>query len=394
MKPAIVAVGYNRPDGMKRLLDSIGNATYEEQDITLVISIDESNKSNDVEKVALDFEWTHGNKIIRRFPERQGLRKHIIECGDLSETYGAVIILEDDLIVSKDFYKYVCEAHKKYSNNETICGVSLYSYKYNVFTHFEFDPFFTPFDVFLGQMAITWGESWTKEQWGKFKQWFLQHDNKLPKLNVNIPQHISGWTRSWGRYFVSYIVENDLFYVFPYQARSTCFSDYGEHNKTSIPLTYVQNQLIQFIPLEYRFGNVCDLDRYDAFYEKILDDKITIANIPGSKICVDLNNMKTVSGGKQYVLTNSKLRFTSIASYGLSLRPILSNAIYGISGKQLFLYKLPDETNHIRSWKKRPRIPFSLNRLKYEFHDITWRMLFYYTPREFCNRLIDYLRRQ
>ena len=104
IKPVIVAVGYNRPHCMKRLLESIGNAEYEIDDVTLIISIDESNKSDLVQKVAEDFDWKHGEKIIRRFPERQGLKKHIIQCGDLSEKYGAVIILEDDLYVSPGFY--------------------------------------------------------------------------------------------------------------------------------------------------------------------------------------------------------------------------------------------------------------------------------------------------
>ena len=135
IKPAIVAVGYNRPDGMKRLLDSIGKATYNCDDVPLIISIDESNRSNEVESMATAFEWTHGIKEIRRFPERQGLRKHIVQCGDLSEKYGAVIILEDDLVVAEDFYTYVCAAHEKYGDEEEICGVALYSYGCNVFIH-------------------------------------------------------------------------------------------------------------------------------------------------------------------------------------------------------------------------------------------------------------------
>ena len=44
IKPAIVAIGYNRPKLMKRLLDSVGKAYYEEDDISLIISIDESEK--------------------------------------------------------------------------------------------------------------------------------------------------------------------------------------------------------------------------------------------------------------------------------------------------------------------------------------------------------------
>ena len=120
IKPAIVAVGYNRPDGMKRLLESIGKASYNCDDVPLIVSIDESNRSDEVEAVAQAFEWKYGTKEIRRFPERQGLRKHIVHCGDYSEKYGAVIILEDDLVVAEDFYSYVCAAHEKYGDEKYV----------------------------------------------------------------------------------------------------------------------------------------------------------------------------------------------------------------------------------------------------------------------------------
>lgn len=394
IKPAIVAVGYNRPDGMRRLLESIGRATFKSKDIPLIISIDESDISDDVEKVAKEFEWKYGIKEIRRFPVRQGLKKHIIQCGDLSEKYGAVIILEDDLVVSKDFYLYVCAAHEQYSEHEEICGVALYSYGYNVFTHFTFVPTPSNSDVYLGQMVVTWGQSWTSKQWIKFKQWFIDHENKLPALNVKMPRDISGWTRSWGIYFASYMCEHQLSYVYPYIARSTCYSDFGEHNSSSIPFTFVQVPLMQGIPDHYRFENISELERFDSFYERVLKPEELVAGIPGDMICMDLNNMKTSTNGKRYVLTNQKLDYPELASFGLTLRPIVLNVLENIPGNQLHLYKLKKGSFTIRKWKgKRPQYPTDLRRLKYEFHDISWRLLLYYAPLEFLVRLKDWIKK-
>lgn len=390
-KPAIVAVGYNRPDGIKRLLESIGNACYLVDNIPLIISIDESNKSNDVEKVAQDFFWQYGKKEIRRFSKRQGLRNHIIQCGDLSEKYGGVIILEDDLIVAEDFYTYVCKAHETYGSEQEICGVALYSYSYNVFTHYVFTPTPSVNDVFLGRMVVTWGQSWTFEQWRRFKKWYLEHEGKLSKINHNLPQAISTWTRSWGRYFAFYMEENKLSYVYPYVARSTCFSDFGEHNKSKYPLTYVQVPLMHGFP-EYRFPPVFQLEKFDAFFEKILDDHDVIANVPGNQICVDLNNMKVFAEDKPYLLTNEKLPLKVVASFALTMRPIIENALKNIKGKEIFLYEINKDSKQIRKWKRRrPSFPANLCRLKYEFHDISWRMLIFYTPRELISRLMDFL---
>jgi hypothetical protein len=394
IKPAIVAVGYNRPDGIRRLLESIGRAKYEYNDIALIVSIDESNKSDEVEKVAQQFEWKYGTKEIRRFPERQGLRKHIVQCGDLSEKYGGVIILEDDLIVSEDFYTYVCKAHEAYSNNKEVCGVALYSYSYNVFTHYTFMPTPTDCDVYLGGMVVTWGQSWTHDQWVNFKNWYLAHEDKLPALNPKIPRDISSWTRSWGRYFASYMAEKGLSYVYPKIARSTCFSDFGEHNKTGLPFTFVQVPLMHGAPRDYHFGNLDELERFDAFYERVLTKDEKIAGISGNLICMDLNNMKNNADGKEYVITNQKLPLTKVASFGLTLRPIALNVIENVPGDQLFMYKINVSENTIRPWDgKRPNYPADLRRLKYEYHDAPWRSLLYYAPREFYARVKDQIKK-
>ena len=62
MNPAIVVVGYSRPDTLKRLLQSVGNATYHDGDINLIISLDKADNEENVVKVANDFEWRFGNE--------------------------------------------------------------------------------------------------------------------------------------------------------------------------------------------------------------------------------------------------------------------------------------------------------------------------------------------
>lgn len=389
IKPAIVAVGYNRTYEMRRLLESIENAKYKDSDITLIISIDESNKSDEIEKIAKNIKWTHGKKYIRRFSRRQGLQKHIIQCGDYSEKYGAVIILEDDLVVGDDFYIYACEAHKKYSTDDRICGVSLYSHQVNQFSHLEFTPIQSGFDAYLGDMVVTWGQSWTFEQWRKFKNWYFQNENQLPAVNNRIPRDISNWTRSWGRYFATYIVENNLSYIYPYVSRTTCFADYGEHNKSKTPVTFVQVPLMNGCPNSYRFGKYDELVHYDAFYEHVLSYDNLICNIHGSDICMDLNQLKSITLGKKYLITGEKLNYTKIASFGLSLRPISMNVLKNLPGNQLYLYKV-DNGGFIRKWgKKRNELKLNLRRLKYEYKDAAWQILLYYAPREFIIRLKD-----
>ena len=109
-RPAIVIIAYNRLDALKRLLVSVEAAVYPEgEPVPLVISIDRSD-SDAVVKTAEDFGYTHGEKIIIARKERLGLREHVLTCGDLTEKYGSIIVLEDDLFVSPMFYDYACAA--------------------------------------------------------------------------------------------------------------------------------------------------------------------------------------------------------------------------------------------------------------------------------------------
>ena len=266
IKPAIVAVGYNRPDSMRRLLQSIVNAHYPFDGIDLIISIDESNRSDDVQKVADEFQWNYGNKIIKRYPERQGLRKHIIQCGDLSNQYGAVIILEDDLMVSPSFYNYTYAAINYYKDNPKIVGASLYSHCWNGYAGLQFIPEKNEYDAYLGQYSISWGQCWAKEQWNLFKEWYLLHEDKLPAENKAMPSTILRWSQqSWGKYFISYMVEKNLYYAVPYAGMTTNFSEMGTHNSSSSATFQVPLQ--QGNKVEYKLPDFEQAVKYDLFFD-------------------------------------------------------------------------------------------------------------------------------
>lgn len=391
-KPAIAAVGYNRPQCMKRLLDSIGRAEYGENDITLIISIDESPKSDQVQKVAEDFEWKYGPKLIRRYPERQGLKKHIIQCGDLSEKYGAVIILEDDLVVSPGFYSYVCQAHDKYDSDDRIAGISLYSNSENVFSRFRFIPEKNAFDTYFGQYIITWGESWSFEQWKKYKSWFFEHEDKLPSVNDKMPREILSWTRSWGKYFISYMVENDLYYIMPYTALSTNFSERGEHRSSSFYETAYQVRLMSGSMI-YRFPEFEQGIKYDCFFERIPEYDNFIDGIDNNELCIDLYGTRTSTLGKKYLLTYKKYDLPLIKTYGLRMKPIEDNVTYNVEGKGINLYKIDREIDLIpRSLKIKP-YPVDVERIRYELSCSPWRQVLPYTVRLLKESLIDKLHR-
>lgn len=342
MKPAIVAVGYNRPHDLLRLLNSVNNASYDTDDVTLIISLDKATNEKDVVSIAEKFEWKHGEKIIRTFPERQGLRKHVIQCGDLSEKYGAVIILEDDLLVSPNFYRYTQQALAFYKNDPKIVGISLYTHEWNGYARKNFSPLVDEYDAFLGQIGVSWGQCWTESSWKGFKTWYLEHEDKLEE-NFDIPYIINKWSdHSWGKYFTHYIVEKDLYYVFARTALSTNYADAGQHVQISDNIYQVK--LLQSDKKNYLFPKFEDALRYDIFFENMQIAKYLPDFVQKEEVCIDLAGLERHKYKQRYLLSTRCLPYKVIKTYGLQLRPIEMNVIYDIPGDEIYLYDLKETT--------------------------------------------------
>jgi len=214
-KIAIVVVAFNRAKSLNRLLSSLEKANYSSNEIPLVISIDKGENNEDIFKLASEFNWQYGEKIVNYEKVNLGLRKHILKCGNLSKKYGAVIILEDDLYVSPNFYRFTEQAINFSNNKDYIAGISLYNHKINVHTMDSFDAFEDGYDNWYFQFASSWGQAWTIEQWQKFLYWYNENEEKL-LANDKIPKNVTDWSnKSWLKYFIVYLIENDRFFLYP-----------------------------------------------------------------------------------------------------------------------------------------------------------------------------------
>lgn len=366
--PAIVAVGYDRLDCLSRLLKSIEQADYPTKNITLVVSLDRSDNTEALEKIAREVGWSHGKLVIRTFEQRQGLRKHIIQCGDLSLKYGSVIILEDDLIVSKCFYNYVVQALRFYGDDPKITGVSLYSHAWNGYANFQFIAQKNAYDTYMGQFSITWGQCWTKQQWQQFKDWYLEKEKTGLTVNTQLPESIEYWgDKSWGKYFVYYLVEKDLYYIIPYISLTSNCSEVGEHN--SMMSAAHQVMLLDANTMDYRFPSFEHAIKYDIFFERIFKNDILIAGIRAADICMDLNGKHRDANGRRYILTCERQKdMQPVHTFGCRLRPIEENVVANVEGNDFFLYAVP------ASFSKKADTTYpSYFRGRYELYGHSWK---------------------
>jgi len=346
--PAIVIAAYNRPPSLERVLYSINNGIYYGENVPLVISIDYQNSENHAEvvKIAHNFQWQYGEKKIIEHKENLGLRNHIISCGNLTKEYNSIIMLEDDIYVSPQFYAYTIQMLKAYALDERIAGISLYKFVWNQTAYRPFSPEPSDSDVFFIQYAQSWGQCWTFNMWSLFYEWYY-NNSSIEFSEKIIPPNVINWPESsWLKYFIKYVVETNKYFVYPYESLSTNFGDAGTHNllkqNNNVQVSLLLNYKKYNIP---KFGHII---KYDAFFERVgLEIYLDLQNV-----CIDLYGYKKNKQGNRYWLTAEVLPYKIIESFGLNFRPHEMNVILKNRGSDIFLYdtKFP-ENNRIKKNK-------------------------------------------
>lgn len=333
---AIVLVCFKRLDGIKRLLGSLEKVDFDDRkDITLIFSVDYADDNKNVIQFAKDYEWRHGEKIVRTFSENQGLKKHILGCGDLTEQYDTLVVLEDDLYVSPAFYHFVQGAAEYYRYDDNIAGISLYSFNKNwLNTIYEFCPQKDEFDTYFLKVAQSWGQIWIKEKWREFKKWYENNEEFLNSDKIPKPLNLWSSKSSWLKYFDRYCIETGKYFVYPYYSITTNFSDAGTHSSVSSTDSQVRLQWNKKNFLFAPFNENAVI--YDEFMER--EFRTGIDDIPWENLSIDLYCNKNEKYYARFILTPRVLNYKVLRSYKLAIKPIEQSIYDCLDGNDIFLY--------------------------------------------------------
>lgn len=338
-RTAIVVIAYNRPQALLRLLDSLTNAYYPDGlNVPLIISVDKS-ENTDTEMVANDYVWEHGDKTVRLHETNLGLREHVLECGDICTEYDGIIMLEDDLYVSPSFYMYTLAAMNRARLDKKVGGISLYDHRLNVHAREPFEAIDDGYDNYYLQLASSWGQAFSTEQWTVFREWYGVHKDEDIAAD-NVPVNVSSWSeKSWLKYFIRYLIDTDRYFIYPRISFTTNFGDEGTHantgvNDLQVPIAGVR----RYGQIDFHFSDTKESRaRYDAYFENMcLEERLPEA--AGGDVTVDMYGVKQSGGYKRYVLSCRSLPYRVVQTYGRSLRPIDANVMYKIEGRDFFLY--------------------------------------------------------
>lgn len=336
-KIALVVIAYNRVTSLKRLLKSLDGAYYDgEENVPLIISIDKSN-TDKVERFADEFVWKHGEKTVIKHQQNLGLKQHVLSQGKWLEEFDAIVVLEDDIVVARDFWYYVRRCVSEYQNMDEIAGISLYSFSVNYHSRHPFIPLHKgDNDVYFMNCAMSWGQVWMRKSWRKFYDWYLEHSDFV--ATPALPESICSWgDKSWLKYHTRYCIEENKYFVFPYVSYTTNFSDCGTHMSAS-------DTIYQVPLLQGKKRNLClpnlkatDAVLYDGFFEnKSLYDALGLGP---SQCCLDLSETHGNREHNRFWLTTRQLPYKVLRQWPLEMRPVELNVLLDIeNGNGIYLY--------------------------------------------------------
>ena len=328
MKPAIIVLAYNRPKSLQRLLNSLAGAEYPGVE-KLIISL-ESGSTPEVVDTAFSFESSKLDTEVVQCKKKLGLRNHVIACGDLSDKFGSVIVLEDDLLVDPYFYLYAADALDFYLKNEAVAGIALYSYQRNELSNLPFSAMYNGYSTFPMQVPCSWGQCWTRQQWNAFKSWYVNVSEAYLRKIERLPDFAKRWPESsWKKYFYGFMVEEEKYFIYPYRSYSTNVSDSGgTHIKKGSNIHQVDMSLPHrpFFKTVFLHFSKNEAVQYDSFMEPVGEYVWTNIGIPYDQVEIDTQGIKPISliRSKMYTITSRKAN-PAIRGYELKYRPVEVN---------------------------------------------------------------------
>lgn len=159
----IILFVYNRPEHTRRALEALSSCEFAGESRLFIYS-DGAKGQNDIDEVKMVREIIHkewdfkGIEIVER-EKNTGLAANIIDgVTTIVNRFGRVIVLEDDLIVSKYFLQFMNEALEMYADEPGVGHIQAYDFTGDT----------TLPDTFLIKWTGSWGWATWARAWKMF----------------------------------------------------------------------------------------------------------------------------------------------------------------------------------------------------------------------------------
>lgn len=243
----IILFVYNRVEHTKKTLDYLNNNKGIDNTTLYIFSdgpqMGEEKKIENVRRVLLDFKNNSCFKsvYIEESVTNKGLANSVIYgVTNVFKEYDKVIVLEDDLLTSTDFYQYMTEALDYYQKDKKVWSVTGYSPRMK---HLEK----TSHQVYTSPRAGSWGWGTWKDRWETidwnvsdydyFKNDKIQRkmfDKRSPGMAHMLDLQMNGEIDSWAIRWCYQQHKNDMYTINPVKSKIKNIGNDGSgtHNET------------------------------------------------------------------------------------------------------------------------------------------------------------------
>lgn len=232
----VIVFAYNRANHLRRLLSSLSkNVDAEKTPLYIFcdgpkesVSPETLAKVQDVRKVAEEFSWPGPLKKVTLAEKNKGLGPSVISgVTDVVNRYGKVIVVEDDLVLSKYFLRFMNSSLQVYENEKQVFQVSGYMYPIESDSR----------DICFLRVCSSWGWATWADRWKLLKTDASELKSTVEKLDavdrfnldgsypmmLQLDQNISGQLNTWAIKWYGTTFLNDGLVIHPH--RSLVYND-------------------------------------------------------------------------------------------------------------------------------------------------------------------------
>lgn len=225
----IILFVYNRKDKTEQCINAlIKNAEAKHSD--LYIFADGPKSQKDFEKVQEVRDYLSREVVLNTFQNvffeyadiNKGLANSIIYgVSYVLNIYGKAIIVEDDLIVTEDFLKYMNNALNFYESDFRYGSISAYTYPMDELKNY-------PYDIYVTQKGECWGWATWKNRWDDVDWKVIDYENyrknrrmrwKFERLESGLDRmlcnQMNGKIDSWAVRWCYHLMKKGQWTVYP-----------------------------------------------------------------------------------------------------------------------------------------------------------------------------------
>ena len=277
---------FNRPSHLKKLLNSLSiNEEIKYSDVYFFIDVDKNCKANEEIIKLVNQNWNFKSSNVTINQENYGVRKNITSgIDEVFSSHSSVIVLEEDLEVSKYFLNYMNKGLNLYKDNTKVWQISGYS----------LDIVLNKINkAYVSSQLDCWGWATWLDRWNRLDKNFenkIKHlgeksinEFNLDKFNksnyrqleLNETEVIKTWAIFW--YQDMYLNKAKTIAPINSLVKNNGFDGLGVHKSSSnfYNIKEINNNIIIKFPKKIKNNNLLNFLIKSKFFKKNLFDYIS-----------------------------------------------------------------------------------------------------------------------